>query len=63
MNLFGQLVGLLGRGIGQTQGFYLHRTTQHTKTGTHIYASSRIRTHDPNVRAVEDITCLRPLGY
>jgi hypothetical protein len=27
MNLFRQLVELLGRGIGQTQGLYLHRTT------------------------------------
>jgi len=28
MNLFGHLVGLLGRGISPTQGLYLHRTTQ-----------------------------------
>jgi hypothetical protein len=28
MSLFGQLVGLLGRGIGPTQGLYLH-TGQH----------------------------------
>jgi hypothetical protein len=31
MILFEQLVGLLGQGISQTQGFYLHRTTQHRK--------------------------------
>jgi len=31
MNLFGQLVGLLGRGFSPTQGLYLHRTTQHRK--------------------------------
>jgi hypothetical protein len=31
MNLFGQLVGLLGWGISPTQGLYLHRTTQHRK--------------------------------
>jgi hypothetical protein len=30
MNLFGQLVRLLGRGIGQMQGLYLH-TGQHNK--------------------------------
>jgi hypothetical protein len=59
----GQLVGLLGRGIGPMQGLYLHRTTQHRKTWTHIHASSRIRTHDPSVRAAEDSTCLRPLGH
>jgi len=28
MNLFGHLVGLLGRGISPTQGLYLHRKTQ-----------------------------------
>jgi len=27
MNLFAHSVGLLGRGISQTQGLYLHRTT------------------------------------
>jgi hypothetical protein len=32
MNLFGQLVGLLGREISPTQGLYLHRTTQHRKS-------------------------------
>jgi len=26
-SIFGHLVGLLGRGIGPSQGFYLHRTT------------------------------------
>jgi hypothetical protein len=62
MNLFGQLVGLLGRGISPTQGLYLHRTTQHRKkknADIHIHASSGIRTHDPSVQAVEDSTCLR----
>jgi hypothetical protein len=54
MNLFGHSVGLLGRGISPTQGLFLHRTTQHRKTRTHIHAPSRIRTRDPNVRAVED---------
>jgi len=59
MNLFGHLVGLLGRGINPTQGLYLHRTTQHRKTRTHIHAPSSVRTCDPNVRAAEDSTCLR----
>jgi hypothetical protein len=31
MNLFGQLVGLLGRGISPTQGLYLH-TEKHGNT-------------------------------
>jgi hypothetical protein len=57
----GQLVWLLGRGIGPTQGLYLHRTTQHRKMPTHIRTSSRIRTHHPSVRAAENSTCLRPL--
>jgi len=37
MNLFGYLVGLLRRGIGPTQGLYLHRTTLHRKNAdTHL---------------------------
>jgi hypothetical protein len=42
MNLFRHMVGLLGRGISPTQGLYLHRTTQHRKTRTHIHAPSRM---------------------
>jgi hypothetical protein len=49
--------------IAPTQGLYLHRTTQHRETQTHIHAPSRIQTCDPNIRATEDSTCLRPLGY
>jgi hypothetical protein len=56
-------VGLLGGGISPAQGLYLHRTTQHRKTQSHIHAPSRIRSCDPNVRAAEDSTCLRPLGH
>jgi hypothetical protein len=54
----------LGGGSVQRQGLYLH-TGQHkqTETQTHIHAPSRIRTWDPNVRAAEDSTCLRPRGY
>jgi hypothetical protein len=47
MNLFGQLVGLLGRGIGPTQGLYLHSTTQYRKAQTHIHASIGNRTTIP----------------
>jgi hypothetical protein len=60
---FGHLVGFLGWGISPTQGVYLHRTTQHRKTRTHIHAPSGIRTRDPSVRAVEVSTCLRPPGH
>jgi len=49
---FRHLVGLLGRGISQTQSLYLHRTTQHSKTQTHIHTSSEIRTQNSSVRAV-----------
>jgi len=57
MNLFGHLVGFLGRGISQKQGLYLHRTTQYRKTLIHIHAPSGIQTRDPSVRAAEDSTC------
>jgi hypothetical protein len=57
------LVGLLGGGISPAQGLYLHRTTQHRKTQANIHAPSRIRTCNPNFRAAEDSTCLRPLGH
>jgi len=43
------LVGLLGRGISPAQGLYLHRTTQHRKTQTHIHAPSRIRSCVPYI--------------
>jgi hypothetical protein len=49
-----QSVGLLGRGISPSQGRYLH---------IDIYASSGTPTHDPNVRADEDSSCLRPRGH
>jgi hypothetical protein len=42
------MVGLLGRVISPSQGLYLHRTTQHRKTRTNIYALNGIRTHDPS---------------
>jgi hypothetical protein len=60
---FTDLVGLLGEGISPAQGLYLHRTTQHRNTQTNNHAPSRIRTCDPNVRAAEDSTCLRPRGH
>jgi hypothetical protein len=43
-----------------------HRTTHKQNKRIHtpnIHALSGIRTHDPSVRASEDSSCLRPLGY
>jgi hypothetical protein len=48
LELLRQMVGLLGRVISPSQGLYLHRTTQHRKTGTNNHALSGIRTHDPS---------------
>jgi hypothetical protein len=52
--LFTQMVGLLGRGISQSQGRHLH---------TDIHAFSGIRTHDPSVRAGEHNSYLRPRSH
>jgi len=65
MNLYGQLVGLFGQGIGPMQGVYLH-TGQHNteKMHTHIiHALSGIQTHDPSVQGTKDSTCLRLLSH
>jgi hypothetical protein len=66
LDLFTQTVGLLGRGISPSQGLYLY-TGQHKHRKTHkhinIHASSRIQTYDHGIRASEDSSCLRPLGY
>jgi hypothetical protein len=55
-----QLVGLLRWGISQPKGVYLH---EQRIEQTYIYALSRIRTHDPSVRANEDNSYLRPRGH
>jgi hypothetical protein len=57
-----QSVGLLGRGISRSQGRYLHAEQhKHRKiTHTNIQPWNGIRTHDPVVRAGEDVPCLRP---
>jgi len=57
------LVGLLGRGIRASQDLYLPRKRQGRKTWPHIHVSSRIRTHNPRVRAIEDHTRLRMRGH
>jgi hypothetical protein len=52
--LLKHLAGILRRGIGPSQGLYLHRTAQHRRRRTHIHASSGIRTHDPSAQTVQD---------
>jgi hypothetical protein len=52
-----QSVELLGVGISPSQGRYL------TQTQTDIHALSGTRTHDPSVRAGEDISCLRQCSH
>jgi hypothetical protein len=47
-NLFRQLIGFLGRGIGPTQGLYLRTGQRNTQKSGHIHDSSGIRTHDPS---------------
>jgi hypothetical protein len=56
-----QLVQLLGRVISPVA------TSLNTQENTHgrnadIHASSGIRTHDPSIRACQDILCFRPRG-
>jgi hypothetical protein len=63
LDLFTQLVGLLGRGITPSQGRYLHRGKHNHRANTHINASSGIRTHSPSVLGSEDSSCLRPRGH
>jgi hypothetical protein len=62
-----QTVGLLGWVISSSQGLYLNTGQhKHRKTHTHtsnIHSLTGIRTHDPGLRASEDSTCPRPLGY
>jgi Mn2+/Fe2+ NRAMP family transporter len=56
LELFKLIVGLLGRVISPSQGLYLHRTTQCSKTRTNIHALSGIRTHDPGNQSASDRT-------
>jgi hypothetical protein len=53
-----QSVGLLGRGIRLSQGRYLHTEQHKQNKRTDIHASSGIRTHDPNVRAGEEVSTI-----
>jgi hypothetical protein len=56
-----QSVELLRRGFSPSQGRYLTQT-QNKRTQT-SHALNEIRTHDPSVRASEDVSCLRPRGH
>jgi hypothetical protein len=62
---FTQSVGLLGRGISPSQGRYLHTGEHKHRINAHtgIRALSGIWSHDSNVRAWEDSSCLRPRGH
>jgi hypothetical protein len=53
------------REISPSQSRYLHTEPhkQRINAPTDIHASSRIRNHDPSVRAIEDGSCLRPRGH
>jgi len=46
--LYTHLLGLLGPGIGTSQGLYLHRTAQRKNTQTYIPTSNGIQSQDPN---------------
>jgi hypothetical protein len=62
---FTQSVGLHGWVISPSQGLYLHRVQHKHRINVHtdIHALSGIRTHDPSVRANEDISCRRPRSH
>jgi hypothetical protein len=57
---FRKSIGLLGRGSARRKAA-VYTNTEWTQTN--IYASSGFRTHDPDVRAGEDISCLRLRGH
>jgi hypothetical protein len=70
LSVYTQSVGFLELVIGPSQGLYIntgqhkHRINAHTHTHTpNIHALSGIRAHDHSVRASEDSSCFRPLGY
>jgi hypothetical protein len=60
-----QTVGPLGRVISTSQDRCLHTGQHKHKINAYIdiHALSWIQTHDPNVRASEGSSCLRPRGH
>jgi hypothetical protein len=63
MNLFGQLVGLLGWATGPMQGLYIYTGQPSTEKCRDIHALSGIQTHDPSVQVAEDSICLGPFAH
>jgi hypothetical protein len=66
--LYTQSVGTLrrgGGGISPSQDLYLYTEQHKHKINAHtdIHVSSGIPTHNPSVRAGENISCLRPHGH
>jgi hypothetical protein len=58
-------IGLLGHGIGPSQGRYLHTEQHKHRINTYTYnrVLSGIRTHYLSLRTSEDSSCLRPRGH
>jgi hypothetical protein len=56
-----QAVVLLGRVISSSEDPYLN--TERRGHTLHIHAQGGIRTRNHGLRAIEDCSCLRPLGY
>jgi hypothetical protein len=58
-----QSVGLPGRGISARRKAATYTGQHKHRINANIHSLSRIRTHDPNVRAGENISCLKPRGH
>jgi hypothetical protein len=56
LQLLGQSVGLLGWVFSSSEGLYLYTNTEnaHETSTLDIHAQSGIRSHGPDVRAIED---------
>jgi hypothetical protein len=62
--IYTQAVGLLGRGISQSQGHSLHTEQRKHVINAHKHPCLEgIRTHDPSVRAGKGGSCLRSHGH
>jgi hypothetical protein len=59
-----ELIGLLGRVVSPVARPQLAQdNTNIEETRADIHVSNGIRTHDPNIYAVDDISCLRLRSY
>jgi hypothetical protein len=62
--IYTQSVGLFGRGISRRKAAtYTQNNTNTEWMHTDIHALSGIRTHDPSVKAGEEISWRRPRDY